>query len=130
MTSANQTKPQSIADLLGLTLAAVERDGDDEIIFTLDTGPSYKLYHQSDCCESVTIEDVVGDLSDLVASPLTMAEETTNGQDLEYGEHATWTFYRLATAKGYVTIRWCGRSNGYYSEAVDFGPSDKRAKPQ
>jgi hypothetical protein len=106
-------------------MASVQQRGEDEIIFTLATGERYRLYHSQDCCESVTIEDISGDLADLEGSPLLMAEETTSDQNpedikKEYQDSFTWTFYKFATIKGYVTIRWYGESNGYYSEAVYF----------
>lgn len=48
-----------------------------------------------------------------------MAEEVSQ-IDENTPEIGTWTFYKLATCKGYVTLRWYGESNGYYSEDVDF----------
>lgn len=114
-----------VEELLGKTLTkidVVKGTHDDEITFSTDSGERYKLYHERDCCEHVNIEDVVGDIDDLIGSPLTMAEEATNNDNPkdEYDDSFTWTFYRFATVKGYVTIRWYGVSNGFYSESVNF----------
>jgi hypothetical protein len=107
--------------LVGKTLTEIQKVEDDEIYFVTSDGETYRMWHYQDCCESVTIEDIIGDLDDLIGSPITMAEEVTEeGEDDEFGDSSTWTFYKFATNKGYVTIRWFGTSNGYYSESVDF----------
>lgn len=113
--------------LLGKTLTAVEgKVGDDMILFHVGDGTKYALLHRQDCCETVTIEDICGDLASLVGSPILQAEANSNenenppGVTREFQDSFTWTFYRLATVKGLVVIRWYGESNGYYSESVDF----------
>lgn len=115
-----------VYELLGKTLTRAEVV-DGEIRFAADDGSQYRMFHEQDCCEHVAIEDVNGDWNDLIGSPLTLAEETTSGENPpdyvpgEYGQDSfTWTFYRFATVKGYVNVRWYGESNGYYSESVDF----------
>ena len=114
-----------ITDFLGRTFINIEKDDDDEsIIFTAVTGEKWKMHHYQDCCESVSIESIVGDLSDLIGSPILKAEEAISSDAQpdqvvsEYEDSFTWTFYKLATIKGYVDIRWYGSSNGYYSESV------------
>ena len=109
--------------LLGETLISVVKNEDNtEIVFTLENGDRLVQRHDQDCCERVEIIDICGDFADLLNSPVTLAEESTNThdgpRDSECDDSYTWTFYRLATVKGYVTIRWYGSSNGYYSERV------------
>ena len=106
--------------LLGKTLTKIEQSGDDELYFNTSDGEVFKMYHEQDCCEHVYIEDIIGDLDDLIGTPLLMAEEVTERGKLGEWDSQTWTFYKFATVKGYVTIRWLGESNGYYSESVDF----------
>lgn len=109
-------------NLKGKVLREVSVNKDrDELIFVTVTGDKYKLYHQQDCCESVNITDINGDLNNLIGSPILMAEESVSSPNPQPAyESETWTFYKLATVKGYVDIRWVGNSNGYYSESVDF----------
>jgi hypothetical protein len=109
-----------INDLVGKTMTNVEHIDYCELIFTTTEGERYRFYHDYECCESVTIDDIVGDLSDLAGEPILLAEEVSNNKsDTENGS-CTWTFYKFATRKGYVDVRWYGTSNGYYSESVNF----------
>ena len=67
-------------------------------------------------------EDVNGELSWLLDTPILMADEAQGetGTEEEYGTEYRWTFYRFATRKGYVDLRFLGLSNGWYSEKMDF----------
>ena len=111
------------SELLGKIIIKIERvlDRDEEVILIhLSNGAIYKQFHEHDCCESVTIDDINGDLNDLVGYPLLQAEESSSDASNSNTDSATWTFYKMATRKGYVTIRWYGTSNGYYSERATF----------
>lgn len=112
-------------DLLGKTIVNIDGavEGNDKIIFTCSDGTEYMMFHDQDCCESVSIEDICGDINYLLGTPILMAEDISNQCEDEaldeWDDSFTWTWYKLATVKGYVTIRWYGTSNGYYSESVD-----------
>lgn len=118
----------NIGILVGKTLKEVKISDDKDVVtFVCEDGTKYQMYHDQDCCEGVSVEDVVGNLDDLIGSPILRASEDTNnetnpeGITKEYQDGSfTWTFYNLETVKGHVTIRWYGESNGYYSESVEF----------
>lgn len=78
--------------------------------------------------EGVSIEDMNRDLEYLIGTPILLAEENSlkehtaeqlaeiekekeeQGEDYySWEESFTWTFYKLATVKGHVDIRWYGQ---------------------
>lgn len=131
-------KNSKFQDLCGRTILKIERFAGDleTLIFHVESWNSTEndifIMRGNECdsslesCEvEVYIEDITGDLSDLINSPILKAsvEQNTIGEDnrvpslnIDY----LWTFYKLATIKGYVDIRWYGGSNGHYSIEVDF----------
>ena len=113
---------KGMAQMLGKTFVKVVGAVDgDEMLFETADGERFMFAHQQDCCETVRINDITGDLEDLVGEPLLISEEVSGATepDEEHYESYSYTFYKFATRKGYVDVRWLGESNGYYSEGVD-----------
>ena len=125
-------KQVSFSELVGKTLVYVLKYS-DKIIFECEDGSIYQQSHEQDCCEQVTIEDVCGDLNNLIGTPILKAEcETSdknprgmNKQVSDPDSGFQWTFYNLWTVKGSVTIRWYGEST-YYSVDVDMFQIEKK----
>lgn len=122
---------QDFSVLKGKTIISMIKNADDdEIVFETSEGDKYLMYHDQNCCESVYVESICGDIEDILNSPVLVAEEVVSADvdpegvgesNVVYRDDSfTWTFYKIDTAKGGVTIRWYGTSNGYYSEDVSF----------
>lgn len=97
----------SVVDMLGKTLKTIEVSIEkDEIHFYTIHDEHYVMYHRQDCCESVTIEDIVGNLKDLVDSPLLMCEEQTKDEKDHWG--AGMDFLQVCNTKRicYVKMVW------------------------
>ena len=112
----------NINEFIGKTFNSITVEDSKELIKFITDKEVYNMLHDQDCCETVQLDEIHGDLSDLIGSPIITAEERTNSEDNQKDkddDSFTWTFYELATIKGSVTIRWYGTSNGYYSESVD-----------
>jgi hypothetical protein len=119
-------------ELKGKTLVNIEiekniDEDDAELVMKTSLGETYRLNHYAAGNERVFIEDICGDLSDLIGEPLLEAKEVTSFENPEDAKPGTivnqysfmWTFYKIGTCKGFVTIRWYGMDNGNYSLQVD-----------
>ena len=96
---------KGMAQMLGKTFVQVTGAvGDGEMTFETAQGERFMFAHSQDCCESVDINDIVGDLQDLVGEPLLLAEEVSGETPVDFNEEdhesVTWTFYKFATRKG------------------------------
>lgn len=113
----------AIKSMIGQTFVAVYDVDERMMVFQREDGDGFVQYHEQDCCEAVYIDDICGDVSDLIGSPILMAEAvrgTMRGED-DSGTEVSWTFYKFATNKGSVTFRWLeynGDSGCYAADAL------------
>jgi len=116
-------------DIVGKTIVKIkglEAGTYDKVVFTFDDGTEGIMQHYYNCCESVYLEDVCGDVDALIGSPILVAEESSSDENPpgvtppKHQDCYEWTFYKIDTAKGGVTLRWYGESSWYYSMSVDF----------
>jgi hypothetical protein len=114
----NAIETNEFAPLIGATVVEIigGEVTSEDMRFKLSDGRVAHFWYEHDCCASCNIEDIIGDLDDLIGSPLVEAEEISSANEPapEDADSYTWTFYRFSTVKGTVTIRWLGESNGYY----------------
>lgn len=97
----------------------------DSILFITDKG-NYQLCHIEEWSEDVVIDDICGELKDLVGETIITAKETFNYDNPKFdsftglpNDSHTWSFYHISTLKTHITIKFYGTSNGYYSETAD-----------
>ena len=113
-----------LSELVGKhIIKCTKLDGDegDELRFYCSDETVYTMFHNQSCCEHVYLEDICGDLEDLNdADVYEFRCDTSDKVDHKDNDECLWTFYNIRTSKGYVTLRWYGSSNGYYSVDVDF----------
>lgn len=115
--------------LVGEVLTHIDTDGKEVIMLTTESGRVFRIYHEQDCCESVSIEDTQGNWHDLVGKVILEAsqqeEEDPRDPPTNYTpagyipESSTRTTFTFRTNDATVISRWFGESNGYYSESVD-----------
>lgn len=118
-----KTHDSNIIVLKGETIASIEgaQASSNIVIIKTESGRTFRMYHEQDCCESVAIESVAGDPASLIGRVVTEAIETREDTGAKHGDNSsTETTFVLTTDAGPVTILWVGTSNGYYGEDVSF----------
>lgn len=104
---------------------------DQDFLIKTECGYTFNFYHNQDCCESVYLENIIGDINDILGHEIILAQEEINNDEIQDSDvfnqdSFTWTYYRLASEKGLVVLRFYGTSNGYYSEGITISMNPKK----
>ena len=117
-----------IKEVIGLKFSKGGRityDSNHQDLFFLESSKfKVQIYVVEDCCNGSWIEDIEGDVHDIIDEPITMFELVSNREE-ENDYYKTWTFIKIGTKKGSITIRFVGESNGYYTEHASVFILDK-----
>lgn len=118
--------------LIGQTIRAIECEcekykyGSIHTIVIVCDDCAFETSHSQDCCETVGVHDIIGDLNSLIGKRVINCE-IVESQDWpddvekdEYVDSFTWTTQIIQTKNTEVKIRWRGESNGWYSEGIYF----------
>jgi len=96
--------------------------GDDWVMRFTDKSLA-RFYHDQDCCESVRVEDFVGEPQSLIGKTIAgislSNDDPPEFSERRYDDSHTWSIFTITTTDGMtVVMRWLGESNGYYGESV------------
>lgn len=109
----------------GKRIVAIE-EAKEYITFFTECGMVFSIYHEEECCETVYLADVCGHIPDLIDQKISIEEVSSDidqVNELDTGERRAeeqWTFYKINSLKCSVTLRFYGKSNGYYGMRVEF----------
>lgn len=123
----NEKIPTYDVNLKGKQFFYIEdlEKGDDEIFFYCNDGKIYQMYHDQESGESVYIENIEGDIKNLIDTDILNIDVVAISKKEKYGT-STKTTYKFETTKGLVTINWIGTSNGRSSESVEVRAFDSK----
>lgn len=97
-----------------------ERGGMEEVRFNMDDGTVVTVYHEQECCESVSIDSM--DKEDLLAcigdGPVTFTRRVSRGEhpDETVPVEGAYTFITLQSQHNNATFSFRGESNGRYTK--------------
>lgn len=90
--------------------------GSQEVYFECEDGTKYFLYHYQVCSEKVYIEEIAGNINDIIGCKINIADVVTSGNSNIFLQ----TFFTLSSDKGSLIFRWIGESVGSVLVDVSF----------